>query len=382
LHQTRRSAVHPPGRRVPSPYLGRETAIATIAHPESARVTVGVDTHDDLHVASARDQLGRRVAITLVPTSPAGYQHLLDWARQLGEVAAFGIEGTGSYGAALARFLRANGQQVFEVNRPDRATRRRKGKSDPLDADAAARAVQAGDAAGLPKAGTGTVEMLRVLRVARQSALKARTQATNALRALLVTAPAELREQLRGLSKTALPRTAAALDPGQLTSPTAATMLALRTLGQRHAALTAELTALEAEINRLVARHATPLLALFGVGPDSASALLVAAGDNPERLCSEAAFAALCGVSPVEASSGKTIRHRLNRGGDRQANAALYRIVLVRLRWHQPTKDYMARRVAEGKTTKEVIRCLKRYLAREVFAVLTQTGQTNHSDAA
>ncbi len=313
-----------------------------------------------------------------MPTSPAGYQHLLDWARQLGEVAAFGIEGTGSYGAALARFLRANGQQVFEVNRPDRATRRRKGKSDPLDADAAARAVQAGDAAGLPKAGTGTVEMLRVLRVARQSALKARTQATNALRALLVTAPAELREQLRGLSKTTLPRTAAALDPGQLTSPTAATMLALRTLGQRHAAL----TALEAEINRLVARHATPLLALFGVGPDSASALLVAAGDNPERLCSEAAFAALCGVSPVEASSGKTVRHRLNRGGDRQANAALYRIVLVRLRWHQPTKDYMARRVAEGKTTKEVIRCLKRYLVREVFAVLTQTGQTNHSDAA
>jgi transposase len=382
LHQTRRSAVHPPGRRVPSPYLGRETAITTIAHPESARVTVGVDTHGEVDVASARDQLGRRVASTLVPTSPAGYQHLLDWARQLGEVAAFGIEGTGSYGAALARFLRANGQQVFEVNRPDRATRRRKGKSDPLDADAAARAVQAGDAAGLPKAGTGTVEMLRVLRVARQSALKARTQATNALRALLVTAPAELREQLRGLSKTTLPRTAAALDPGQLTSPTAATMLALRTLGQRHAALTAELTVLEAEINRLVARHAAPLLALFGVGPDSASALLVAAGDNPERLCSEAAFAALCGVSPVEASSGKTIRHRLNRGGDRQANAALYRIVLVRLRWHQPTKDYMARRVAEGKTTKEVIRCLKRYLAREVFAVLTQTGQTNHSDAA
>ncbi len=378
MHQTRRSAVHPPGRRVPSPDLGRETAITTIAHPESTRVTVGVDTHGEVHVASARDQLGRRVAITLVPTSPAGYQHLLDWARQLGEVAAFGIEGTGSYGAALARFLRANGQQVFEVNRPDRATRRRKGKSDPLDADAAARAVQAGDAAGLPKAGTGTVEMLRVLRVARQSALKARTQATNALRALLVTAPAELREQLRGLSKTTLPRTAAALDPGQLTSPTAATMLALRTLGQRHAAL----TALEAEINRLVARHATPLLALFGVGPDSASALLVAAGDNPERLCSEAAFAALCGASPVQASSGKTVRHRLNRGGDRQANAALYRIVLVRLRWHQPTKDYMARRVAEGKTTKEVIRCLKRYLVREVFAVLTQTGQTNHSDAA
>ncbi len=159
-------------------------------------------------------------------------------------------------------------------------------------------------------------------------------------------------------------------------------MLALRTLGQRHAARTAEITMLEVEINHLTATHAAPLLARFGVGPDSASALLVAAGDNPERLHSEAAFAALCGACPVEASSGKTRRHRRNRGGDRQANAALYRIVIVRLRWHQPTKDYLARRIAEGKTTKEVIRCLKRYVAREVFAVLKQMNQINRTGAA
>jgi transposase len=364
--------------------------VPTIAHaaapaePKPLIVTIGVDTHRDVHVASARDQLGRRIGVRLIPTTPAGYQQLLDWARSLGEIAAFGIEGTGCYGAGLTRHLRAGGYRVIEVNRPDRAARRRHGKSDPIDADAAARAVQAGDATAAPKAGTGTVEMLRVLRVARQSALKARTQTVNALRALLVTAPPELREQLRGLSKTALPRAAAALDPGpgRLASPTAATMRALGILGQRHATLTAEITALETQISQLVATYAAPLLALFGVGPDSASTLLAAAGDNPQRLHSDAAFAALCGASPVEASSGKTIRHRLNRGGDRQANAALYRIVIVRLRWHQPTKDYMARRLAQGKTTKEVIRCLKRYVAREVFAVLNQMTKANHATAA
>ena len=367
------------------PTIAQADAAAQVrAHAEPVCVTVGVDTHRDLHVAGARDQLGRRVGTTLIPTTPAGYQQLLDWARSLGEVAAFGIEGTGCYGAALARYLRAEGYRVIEVNRPDRAARWRKGKSDPVDADAAARAVQAGDQTGLPKAGTGTVEMLRVLRVARQTALKARTQATNALRALLVTAPPELREQLRGLSKTRLPKAAAALDPGpgRLASPRTATMLAMRTLGQRHAALTAEIAALEVEIDRLVATHAAPLLARFGVGPDSASALLLAAGDNPERLWGEAAFAALCGTSPVEASSGKTVRHRLNHGGDRQANAALYRIVIVRLRWHQPTRDYMARRLAQGKTPKEVIRCLKRYVAREVFAVLKQMSQPSRPAAA
>jgi transposase len=235
--------------------------------------------------------------------------------------------------------------------------------------------VQAGDATVTPKAGTGQVEMIRSLRVARQTAMRARTQTINALKALLVTAPAELREQLRGRSVTRLVRAAAALAPGPITSPLAAAMLALRTLARRHQALSAEIDSLTSELDRLTARAAPRLVALFGVGQDSAGALLVAAGDNPGRLRSDACFSMLCGSSPIQASSGKTTRHRLNRGGDRQANAALHRIVVVRLCHHQQTKDYMARRLTEGKSKKEIIRCLKRYVAPEVFAVLHQMGQ-------
>jgi transposase len=346
-----------------------------MAHPTAPQLTVGVDTHLDVHVAHAADHLGRRVATVQVPTTPAGYQRLLAWARGLGDPVAWGVEGTGSYGAALARFLAAQGQVVVEVNRPDRAARRRHGKSDPVDAQAAAKAVQAGDATVVPKAGTGQVEMIRSLRVARQTAMRARTQTINALKALLVTAPAELREQLRGMSVTRLVRAAAGQEPGPITSPLAAAMLALRTLARRHQALSAEIDSLTSELDRLVATAAPKLVALFGVGQDSAGALLVAAGDNPGRLHSDACFSMLCGSSPIQASSGKTTRHRLNRGGDRQANAALHRIVVVRLCHDQQTKDYMVRRLTEGKTKKEIIRCLKRYVAREVFAVLSQIGQ-------
>jgi transposase len=348
-----------------------------MAHTASPRVTIGVDTHKDLHVAAARDQLGRRLGTTMAPATRAGYTQLLAWARGLGEPVAWGVEGTGSYGAGLARFLAGHGQRVLEVNRPDRAARRRRGKSDPVDADAAARAVQAGEATGVPKAQDGMVEMLRALRVARQTAVKARTQAINALKGLLVTAPDELREQLAGLSTTKLVRQAAALDPDTLATPTAATMLALAGLARRYQHLDAEISLLTSRLDQLTVTAAPQLRELVGVGPDSAAALLITAGDNPDRLHSEAAFAALCGSSPVEASSGKTRRHRLNRGGDRQANAALHRIVIVRLRWHQPTRDYAARRTTEGKTRKEIIRCLKRYVAREIFAVLRLTdGET------
>ena len=351
-------SARPPGRQVPSPSRsGRETTITTIAHPAPARVTVGVDTHNDIHVAAAKDALGRRLATTRIPTTPAGYQQLLAWAHGLGEVDAFGVEGTSSYGAGLARFLRCHGQRVVEVNRHDRQARRRNGKSDPIDAEAAARAVQAGEATVAPKAGTGTVEMVRALRTARQTAIKARTQAINAIKALLVTAPAELREQLRKLSARRLVAAAAELDPGKLTTPTAAAKLALRTLAERHLALDAEITMLGTELDRLTARSAPGLRALFAVGPENAAALLLAAGDNPDRLRSEAAFSMLCGSSPIEASSGKTVRHRLNRDGDRQANAALHRIVIVRLRWHQPTRDYLARRTAEGMSKRAIIRC-------------------------
>jgi len=333
-------------------------AVTTMAHPAVTRVTVGVDTHGDVHLAHAGDQLGRRLDTVIVPTTPSGYRGLLAWARGLGELDAWGVEGTGAYGAALARFLHDCGQVVVAVNRPDRAARRRRGKSDPVDAEAAARTVQAGQATALPKAGTGQVEMLRSLRMARASAMKARTQAINAIKALLVTAPVDLREQLRGLPAAQLVRCAAALEPGRLTSPTAAAMLALRTLACRYQALSAEITTLTTELKRLTATAAAPLVALFGVGSDSAGALLVAAGDNPGRLRSEATFSMLCGSSPIEASSGTTIRYRLNRGGDRQVNAALYRIVLVRLRYDPATRAYMARRITQGKSKREVIRCL------------------------
>jgi transposase len=317
-----------------------------------------------------------------VPASSAGYAQLLSWAHALGEVPAWGVEGTGSYGAGLARFLAAHGQRVVEVNRPDRQARRRRGKSDAVDADAAARAVQAGEATGVPKAQDGVVEMLRALRAARQTAVKARTQAINALKGLLVTAPAELREQLGGLPTGRLVGAAAELEVSTLTTPTAATKLALRGLAQRYQHLDAEIALLTEQLDALTARHAPKLRDLHGVGPDCAAALLIAAGDNPRRLDSEAAFAALCGTSPVEASSGKTRRHRLNRSGDRQANAALHRVVVVRLRWHQPTRDYATRRTTQGKTNKEILRCLKRYVAREVFAVLRQIDDPGLAAAA
>ena len=344
--------------------------MSTIAQLETTLVTVGVDTHLEVHVAVALDQLGRRLGQAEVATTEAGYEELVEWAGSFGEIEAFGVEGTGCYGAGLARHLRHREFLVIEVIRPNRQTRRRKGKSDPVDAEAAARAVLSGEAAGIPKAGDDRVEMIRVLRIARQSAMKARVQAINNLRALLVTAPCELRESLRGLRAPKLIGRAARLRPAAHDTVTHATKQSLRLLARRCQHLDEEIELLDTQIGELVAEVAPALVALFGVGINNAAQLLITAGDNPERLRSEAAFAMLCGASPRPASSGKTNRHRLNRGGDRQANAALYRIALVRMRWHQPTRDYVERRTTEGKTKLEVIRCLKRYIAREVYTAL------------
>ena len=353
-----------------------------IAQLEPTRVTVGVDTHRDVHVAVALDQLGRRLGEIELATTRAGYQRLLAWAERFGAVEAFGIEGTGCYGAGLARHLGARKVLVIEVMRPNRQTRRRKGKSDPTDAEAAARAVLSAEAAGSPKAGDDLVEMIRVLRVARSTAMKARTQAINALRSLLVTAPPELRDELRALSTSRLVDKAARLRPGPLDSPLTASKLALRHLARRYQALEAEITSLDTQLAQLTAAASPRLVEAFGVGADTAGALLVAAGDNPERLRSEAAFSMLCGSSPINASSGKTNRHRLNRGGNRQANAALHRIVLVRMRYHQPTRAYVDRRTSEGKSKREIMRCLKRYVAREVYTALTQPGEQKLARAA
>lgn len=346
------------------------------------RCTIGVDTHKDVHVAVAIDQLGVKLEELHVPTTAAGYAKLHAWATALGSVDTFAVEGTGSYGAALTRFLTSLGHRVVEVNRPDRATRHRLGKSDPIDAEMAARSVLSGVATGTPKDGDGKVEMVRMLKLAKDSGVKARTQSLNQIRAILVTAPTDLREDLTGLPVGQLLQRCAAFRPGKLTCPTATAKYTLRLLARRNLDLHIEIKDLGEQIRLLTVAAAPELLEVFGIGPDGAARLLVTAGDNPERLRSEAAFAALCGTNPIPASSGKTQRVRLNRGGDRQANATLHRVVVVRLRWHEPTQAYMTRRLAEGKTKAEIIRCLKRYVAREIYNVLcpeTTRTETNRS---
>jgi transposase len=361
----------------PTPTSKEETvALPTLPHPQ-VLVTLGVDTHADSHVAAALDQAGRPLGTRAISTTPGGYAALVAWASTLGRVDRVGVEGTGSYGAGLARWLRAHGQLVVEVDRPDRTARRRQGKADDLDAHAAARAVQAGTATGQPKAGDGTVEMIGSLRLARRSAVKARTQAANQLKALLVTAPDGLRAQLRRLPPAELVTTAARLQAAtKPATPTAAAKLALRSIARRWLQLTQEITALDTHLERLVAMAAPALVAVKGVGTQTAAALLVAAGDNPERLRSEAAFAHLCGVAPIPASLGKITRHRLNRGGNREANWALYLIAVGRMAWHGPTRAYVERRTKEGKSKAEIIRCLKRHIARELYGVLVSRPAT------
>jgi transposase len=341
-------------------------------------VVLGVDTHGETHHAALVDHLGRHLGDAEFAVTPAGYRGLLAWAQRHGAIVRAGVEGTGSYGAGLARYLHGAGVVVIEVNRPDRSARRMAGKSDPLDAYAAARAVLNGSATGLPKSRAGAVEAIRVLRVARRGAVKARTQTVNQLKALIITAPEDLRERLAGLSLVTLVRVCAQLRPGAtgaqlsvLANPAlAATKAALRRLARRYQQLTDEIAELDAEIHPLVKATAPQLLALQGVGPEVAGQLLATAGDNPDRLRSEASFAHLCGVAPLPASSGRTRRHRLNRGGDRAANNALYTIVLTRLRLDPRTHAYVARRTAEGLTSKEIVRCLKRHVAREVYRAL------------
>lgn len=338
---------------------------------EDREVTVGVDTHKDVHVAAVLDSAGRLLDTRSFPTTMRGYAQLATWAEAFGTVTKVGMEGTGSYGAGLLRFLTDYGLTVIEVDRPDRSTRRRNGKSDPIDAESAARAVISGKATGIPKTRHAEVEMIRTLRVARRGAMKARVQAGAQLDALIVSAPESVRQLLRKLTRKDRIRACAALRPGPVTDPAAATKLALRSLARRWLTLQAEIDDLDTHLTTIVTAVAPDLVALPGVGIDTAGQLLVTAGDNPHRLHSEAAFARLCGAAPIPASSGRTDRHRLHRGGDRDANSALWRIALVRMRCHQPTRDYVTRRTTEGKTKTEIMRCLKRYIARETYLLVT-----------
>ena len=290
--------------------------------------------------------------------------------RGCGAVERVGVEGTGSYGAGLTRFLHAAGVTVVEVNRPNRQLRRSHGKSDPVDAVAAARAAQSGAATAEAKARDGAVEAIRALRVARRSARHGRIAAINQLRALLVSGPDDLRETLRGSTVLKLVTTAARFRPADPTTAAGATRFALRELARRVQSLEAECRRLDSLLEPLVSAVAPELLASHGVGTDTAGALLVSAGDNPGRLRSEAAFAHLCGVAPIDASSGLTSRKRLNRGGDRSANHALWRIVMVRMVHDPRTRTYVERRTREGRSKREIIRSLKRYVARELYRCL------------
>ena len=337
------------------------------------RITGGVDTHLDVHVAAALDQRGTQLGVESFAANAAGYQKLLGWLESFGTVELIGVEGTGSYGAGLTRHLLSRQVAVVEIDRPNRQRRRRTGKSDPHDAVAAARAAQGGEATGSAKTRDGNVEAMRVLRVARRSARGNRTQALNQMRSLISTAPEELRADLRNLSIYKVLQLASAFRHTGKADVATVTKLTLRTLARRALSLEEEVKEIDRMLKVLVAETAPELNAVDGVGTDVASAILVAAGDNPERLKSESTFAKLCGVSPLDASSGKQERHRLNRSGDRQANSALWHIVFTRMVNDPRTKYYIERRMKEGRSKKEAIRCLKRYVAREVFAALPRS---------
>ena len=335
---------------------------------DACAVTGGVDTHADAHVAAALDPIGGLLGVREFPATAAGYCGLPDWLGGFGHVALAGIEGTGSYGAGLARHLAAAGIRVVEVDRADRQDRHRAGKSGPLDAVSAARAAQSGRAAGAPRGRDGAVEAIRALMVAKRSAGHERTQAINQARALIVTGPEELRARFARHAPARLAAELAALRPRPGDVPGYATRVALREPGRRARFPDAQTGQLDELIVPLVTARAPGLLALYGA--DTAARLLIAAGDNPARLRSEAAWAHLCGAAPIPASSGKVTRWRLNRGGNRDASHALWRIVICRMSSHPATRSYVARRSKQGLSKKEIIRCLKRYVAREVYPCL------------
>ena len=339
----------------------------------------GVDTHKHTHVAAVLDGAARVLGSAAFDADTAGYTALLGWLGGHRSVERVGVEGTGSYGAGLARHLTAAGVDVVDVNRPNRQMRRRRGKTDTVDAEAAARAALNGSAAVVPKSADGCVEAIRTLRAARRSAVKARTVAANQIDAVVVTAPEPVKDRLRALNTARTVAACARMRPGTHGDLVrAAAKRALRCLARRHQALTAQIKHLDAELRRLCERANPALLGACGVGAETAAALLVAAGDNPERLRSEASFAALCGTSPIEASSGPTVRHRLNRGGNRQANNALWRIAMVRLRVDERSIAYAARLTAEGKTRREILRCPKRHIAREVYKLIIDPPDVAH----
>ena len=351
----------------------------TATTPALQSVIAGVDTHQATHHAAVLDQHGRLLADREFRADQDGYRSLLAWVASFGLIARIGVESTGSYGAGLARHLLAAGIEVIEVNRPEKTTRVMRGKSDPIDAEAAARQVLAGRANAIVKNSTGIVEAIRALKVPRDSAVRERTRAVLQLRDLITAAPSELRDQLLPLSAESRIRKALTLrpDPQRMADPLQATKRALLTLARRIRQLEQEIADADKILDALVRAAAPHLLTLPDVGTQTAAQMLITAGQNIDRIHSEAAFARLAGVAPIPASSGKTHRTRLSRGGDRQANTALHLLALRRLRTDPATRAYRDRRRAQGLGTLDIIRCLKRYLARTIYnALILDLGTT------
>lgn len=334
-------------------------------------IIIGIDTHKATHVAVAINTHGTRLAALSIPTNPKGYVELERWSRSLGRVLAYGIEGTGSYGAGLSRYLLAQDHTVVEVTRPNRQLRYTQGKSDSLDAEGAARSVLSGQATAQPKTQTGSSEMIRHMKIARDTAVKSRSQAMVTLKTLIINAPADLRETLDQIKgKVGLIRHIAAFRPGDIIDTLASAKASMRALARRWLWLHEEIIAHDKELERLVMERAPALMTSHGIATLTIAEMLILVGDDPTRIHSEAALAKLCGVCPIPASSGKTHRFRLNRGGNRQANAALYRVAIVRMRSHEPTLAYVKKRTKDGKSKSEIIRCLKRYIVREIYSQL------------
>jgi len=341
---------------------------------DSPRLIVGgVDTHRDVNVAAVVDMNGGVLGIQSFPTTGEGHKLLASWMVGFGTIERVGIEGTGVYGAGIARHFARASVMVIEVDRPNRQTRRQRGKSDQIDAVEAARGALSGRCEAIAKSGDGHAEALRALLVAKRSARSTRIRTIVQLRYLMFTAPDELRARLGGLSAAQLVNEAAKLRPrpgGDVVLRGVKTTAVI--LARRVQALDAELAVIDAEIEPLVKAAAPELLNVFGVSVDTAAVLLVTAGDNTERITTEAKWAMLCGVAPVPATSGlRDGRYRLNHAGDRQANNAIWRIVITRLGQREPrTVAYMERRLEQGQSKRAIVRCLKRYVAREVFQAL------------
>ena len=332
---------------------------------------LGVDTHKDFHHAAVINHVGKSIAGRKFDATSAGYSDLINWATGVGRIGRAGVEGTGSYGAGLTRELTRRGIPVIDVIAPDKQLRRLRGKTDQIDAYNAARAVLNELATAVPKAQDGFVEALRVLRTSRRLLVKQRTESMNQLQGLIVSAPADLRVGLAKLKAKNLALRCSKLPVRQADDLVMTeTKNVLRSLGKRYVELLTETNRLSKRLGEIVKEHASELLAVHGVGPDVAATMLIVAGENVDRLGSESAFAHLIGTAPIQASSGKTTRHRLNRGGHRQGNSAAYRIVMVRMKSHEKTRDYVVKALARGKTKREAMRLLKRYVAREIFQIL------------